>query len=620
MTTTAAPSISTFTLTGTATGPFPTGWTYADPADVVATVLVEGREGPALSPVSDYLLTASDPLTGGGTVNLYGAAVPVGGWTAGSVLVLARRTARRQSLALPDTQGFKPRAMERALDRLTRIAEEDRDILGRSLLLPQGETAAALPSLDARKGRFFAWDAGGQAFAAEGAVGGLPVSPFFAEALTALDGPSAREALGATQEEILYQRDAPGSFPAPVQLKLQQQYEITDFIDRQYWAAIRNWGDVPTSVFETAWAAAKADLPTETSFFNVQCGRIRFPEGRFRFSSAIGVTGAFHIRGDGEGTEVRTTHPSNHVFDVSSYFAEIHDLRISAAVARTGGRYVRLRNGLAPRFVMSNLLAQDPHHFFICEGDADPNIHLSVIYMEDITVRDGKPGATLFQFDSGLAVSMVEVLTENSLAARPAHALRLRNCGDLNIRDCQFIGADVDVLIDPGPGQEVNSLTSSGTYYDNPGYAGIHLKAAGGKINGAVFRGDWTSSASTGYGVKAETSGGGSINGLAIVDHQSHLNAQDGFNLSGAITKAKISGWAAQNAGTGVALVGALDGVDMDVVCGPWRGLNGNGVGVYIDAGNNHYRVRGDLRGNLTTNIINGAPAAASKEVSAWLS
>ncbi|ASE38423.2 hypothetical protein [Brevundimonas vesicularis] len=138
MTTTPSPSITSYALTGSAVGPFATGWRYADAGDIRVWIEVNGAAGAPLTAGADYTVTAADPLVSGGSVSLSPSLTPIGGWSAGTRLILRRRTPRRQAVALPDTEGHKPRATERALDKQMRIAEEDRDDLDRALLLAPG--------------------------------------------------------------------------------------------------------------------------------------------------------------------------------------------------------------------------------------------------------------------------------------------------------------------------------------------------------------------------------------------------------------------------------------------------------------------------------------------------
>lgn len=144
MTTTPAPTFSVSPLTGTALGPFPTGWTYVAADDVHAYLAFDGVGQPVLSPVTDYTLTGATPQIDGGTVNLSPDLLPEGGWAAGATLVLFRRTVKRQALALPDTEGHKPRSTEKALDRAMLIDEEQADDLARGLAVPHGEDGITL--------------------------------------------------------------------------------------------------------------------------------------------------------------------------------------------------------------------------------------------------------------------------------------------------------------------------------------------------------------------------------------------------------------------------------------------------------------------------------------------
>lgn len=145
MTTSPAPSINVILPTGTSVGPWNTGWTYAEPADVWIYVMSGEVRGPDLALGVDFILSGATPLETGGEVTLEPHVVPVGGWVSVGPgqhrLVIRRRTARRQSTALPDVEGHKPRATERALDRAMRIAQELTDQQGLALTVEPGQTA-----------------------------------------------------------------------------------------------------------------------------------------------------------------------------------------------------------------------------------------------------------------------------------------------------------------------------------------------------------------------------------------------------------------------------------------------------------------------------------------------
>ena len=193
MTTTPAPSITIYPLTGAALGPFATGWRYGDAADVAVLLASGGLQTPLTPP--DYVLTGAQPLINGGTVMLSPAVLPGGGWPDGAELILMRRTVRRQALALPDTEGHKPRATEAALDRAMRIAEEDRDDLARTWRAPPGEGGFDLPPAAGRAGNGLFFDAQDKPYWGLPFFGG-PISAFFQSLLTAANSALALFGLG----------------------------------------------------------------------------------------------------------------------------------------------------------------------------------------------------------------------------------------------------------------------------------------------------------------------------------------------------------------------------------------------------------------------------------------
>lgn len=162
MTIAPAPSFSVITPSGSAVGPWPTGFTYRIAADVAVYLRTDGRDGPALQQGVDYSLSGGNPQTDGGTVALVPSVVPAQGWAATDRVIIERRTPARQDVSLPDAEGHKPRVTEQALDHGIRIAQELRDEIGRALLAPAGETLGSLPSSASRIGKVLAFDDAGK--------------------------------------------------------------------------------------------------------------------------------------------------------------------------------------------------------------------------------------------------------------------------------------------------------------------------------------------------------------------------------------------------------------------------------------------------------------------------
>lgn len=159
MTTTPAPSIAASPLTGTATGPFPTGFKYGAAAEVRVYLELAGVRQPDLTLDTDYTVTGATPLVDGGTVTLDASVVPADGWDeeAGDRVVILRRTVKSQALALPNAEGHKPKATEAVLDKLMRAAEEGADQLERAATTPAGEAGVQFPPKAKRRAKLLAF-------------------------------------------------------------------------------------------------------------------------------------------------------------------------------------------------------------------------------------------------------------------------------------------------------------------------------------------------------------------------------------------------------------------------------------------------------------------------------
>lgn len=197
MTTTPSPTITLPELTGSSVGPFATGWKYDQPEDVRVYLEIDGVAQADLIAGTDFTLTGANPPVTGGSVLLSPTVIPGGVWdTDRHRLILRRRTPRRQSTALPDVEGHKPRATEKALDRAMRIAEEISDEAALALKVAAGDSPGQLPA--DRASRFLAFDAEKRPIAAVG-VPDVPITGPAALLLDDADFPAMRATLGADQ-------------------------------------------------------------------------------------------------------------------------------------------------------------------------------------------------------------------------------------------------------------------------------------------------------------------------------------------------------------------------------------------------------------------------------------
>ncbi len=174
---------------GSATA-FPVPFPFFDPGDleVIERVVATGAE-------TLKVLATHYAVSGGagasGTVTALAAPPASVQW------VIRRRTAAVQTSDYVPNDAFPADGHERALDRLTMLAQELGETLGRALLAPRSESLAmTLPPIPARAGRLLGFDVGGQPIAAAGSVPSTAVSPFSATLLDDVDALAARTTLG----------------------------------------------------------------------------------------------------------------------------------------------------------------------------------------------------------------------------------------------------------------------------------------------------------------------------------------------------------------------------------------------------------------------------------------
>lgn len=181
-----------------ATTAFPVPFAFIDAADlaVVERTIAGGAER-LLTLASDYTVGGGGGATG--TVTAAAAPGPAVEW------IVKRATARTQDTDYTANDPFPAETHERALDRLTMIAQEQDEALGRVPSLPVSSALSSLVLPEPAAGQLLAWNAGADGLvntvAAE--VDLATVTTYAAGLLADADAAEARATLGLGGAAVL---------------------------------------------------------------------------------------------------------------------------------------------------------------------------------------------------------------------------------------------------------------------------------------------------------------------------------------------------------------------------------------------------------------------------------
>jgi len=272
-------------ITNGATTVFPFTFISMD-GDEIGVLLRDADGVDTIADTADYSVTrAAD-----GTGSVVYASAPATGYD----LYIFSDVSFAQSVEFEDGSGWKAAPVNSVADR-----SAARDIwlkgrVDRALLAPLGEVLAALPSSEARLGKFLAFDAEGNPVAADGTGpdGGLR-SDLAASGGSALSG---------------FIQSGTGADARAAQSKMRDVISVEDF------GAVGGGGNDTTPLAQSAAAALGRE--------------VELPLGMYRTTSPVSIGANTSISGKGKGTGVSTTTTNHHLLLVQDDGALIRDMTI----------------------------------------------------------------------------------------------------------------------------------------------------------------------------------------------------------------------------------------------------------------------------------------------------
>lgn len=177
---------------------------------VVQLVTISTGASSTLILGTHYTVTGADDEDGGSLTMITAPAV-------GQRLVIRRVIAATQEVDYVVGDPFPAETHERALDRLTMLAQQGEEVNARALVFPSGDTASGeLPAVAARASRLLGFDAAGNLAVS------APTSGSSAELALALAGTGGAALVG-------FQQSGAGAVARTAQSKMQETVSVKDF-------------------------------------------------------------------------------------------------------------------------------------------------------------------------------------------------------------------------------------------------------------------------------------------------------------------------------------------------------------------------------------------------------
>lgn len=373
------------------------------------------------------------------------------------------------------------------------------------------------------------------------------------------------------------------------------------------WVCLNNadgvavWRPINNDVLSVKQFGAKGDGSTDDTAAILLAianmtpgGKLYFPTGTYKVSSEIELDVHGIYFGDYIGTIIKTTHASDHIFNVSSGAVTIRDMSFDSFTTRTGGAFIYSNQSV---FRLQNFFMQN-FYYGVHLADVTALRNIETGYFLDGVANYGIG----IYCEGGFDVSIKDILLNGS--SNIAHGILLTSMGDIVLEDLNLIHCNSALTLYAGAGDVIASVWADNCFFDTSGI-GVTILADGSGANvvRSRFSNCWFSSASN-VGCALSVNAGGIVDGVEFDSCHVLLNTHNGIQASGCKNIKINGGEFANNGDSAIAMLGTTHFIITAARIGDTAGLAANDYGIFIDSSCDYYIVtNNDLTGNTTSNI-----------------
>lgn len=346
--------------------------------------------------------------------------------------------------------------------------------------------------------------------------------------------------------------------------------------------------------------------------------KVAVPAGQFKLGAAtVPLLAGCVIEGAGMEASVITVSGTLDVFTTAVGYTGISGLSFRSDGYRQAGAVFRITAAVRGNF-FRNIRSQNQFLTFALSADA------VITYLENIEILDATPvtGGGIF-IDGGNDTFMRGIVMD-AAGPQPRFGLRIQNTQAVWVTDCDFLHAQVPLLIDPTTGDRITWCFFNQVALDQGTSNGIEINVQGtGTCRGLFFTSCW--SATNNRGVLIDKASGAQLDLVKFDGCEVMNNSLQGYLVKAGINVTINGGTVA---GNGLAGYNTYAGIDFQ------SGLTGfsaknvrsgavagfaviQSYGILIGSGCDNYQIVGnDLQGNASGNLAdNSASTSVDRDV-----